>query len=630
MPDTATAPPENSTPQGDWEASAQPEAALAAPPQESAPTAPEPGQLNMGGGSPTDIGKASVAAYNPPAPVVITPQKRGGLLGVMDSVADALTGKTRPEIGTDQDGNKYVKSTSLTRGEQWEKIAGEALVGGLKGLAAGRGSGNLGAAGAAGVDEGAKLAQQQKQDEQNMSAEAREQNLEKANHQMLVMKQAEHAFTMTNLQTKATQEDIKFAEGQEDRYHAGGGKLVGHMPTYGDGNLAALLKTDPDVMKGLVQDGTIKVVPHYDPDGKANGIDVWRMPHDFNSDQATDQSFYTFDPVKNELVQHMASDEMTKGQQDGYNMAAFNAKADFNNKKALAAHQQAQTDEANANASKVPSEIQKNKADTAKANADAGEANAKALTEKEKQSQMNDPALIDGIGTGKIAVGRMVYLLARNPALAAAVQEKYPDFDTTKVDSYGAAHKKFTSGKASDQLVNAGTALKHLQELQGLNTLASHVPGTAANKDYNTLATTASNELAEFYGTTTIPGIEDQKEGLRGQLNRDSAITRAAKALGDRLDSMENEYRNAAPSASYEAQMPTIDKDAQEARAKLDPRYKDRKVQELQQKPAAALPVDHAQQAATAGVPAGATPGYLNGKLAGYTDASGWHPLGGK
>ena len=43
--------------------------------------------------------------------------------------------------------------------------------------------------------------------------------------------------------------------------------------------------------------------------------------------------------------------------------------------------------------------------------------------------------------------------------------------------------------------------------------------------------------------------------------------------MGDKFDSMEQTWKNAAPSKYYEAPMPGIDSNALRARAKLDPRY---------------------------------------------------------
>jgi hypothetical protein len=396
MPDTATAPPDNSNAQADWEATAQqPEAQAPAPAPVETQNAPQSTQTLPETQTPGyNVPEAADRPADAPSlqPVVITPLKRGGLLGVMDSVADSLTGKTRPEIGTDQDGNAYVKSTSLSRGEQWERIAGTAIAGAAKGMAAGRGRGNLGAAAAAGVDEGQKIQQGQQQQQKDMSEEARQENLEKANHQMLVMKQAEHAFNQTRLGVEATQQDIKFAQQQSDYYEAHGGKLLGVMSSHGDGQLAAILKENPNVMKEMVQNGTIKTPQHFDENGKPAGIEVWQMPTDFSKEQLpAGTTFHTWDPVKNEIVEHTATDPMTQGQRDAYEMAAANAAMKFRNDKTEQDLKTAQTTKANADAEEAAAKAKN-------APLEANELRARAA--QQWAAAGKDKATADNIRTG--------------------------------------------------------------------------------------------------------------------------------------------------------------------------------------------------------------------------------------
>jgi hypothetical protein len=52
--------------------------------------------------------------------------------------------------------------------------------------------------------------------------------------------------------------------------------------------------------------------------------------------------------------------------------------------------------------------------------------------------------------------------------------------------------------------------------------------------------------------------------------------------MGDKIDSYETTWKNAAPSPAYQAPMPNISKEAKEARATLDPEYKKRYQQEMQ------------------------------------------------
>ena len=184
-------------------------------------------------------------------------------------------------------------------------------------------------------------------------------------------------------------------------------------------------------------------------------------------------------------------------------------------------------------------------------------------------------ALVKEIGSGRAAPTRIDMILSRNPRLAAEVSLAFPDLDTSKLASYPTTYKDFTSGKTSVALNAGGTALGHLHELQQLNTPASHIPHTPAWTAYQNKAATVSTELAKFYGDATVPAIENIQNTLTSTLpgNRDAAIRTQAQSMGDKLDSFEQEWKNAAPSKSYEAPMPGISPQAKAARAALDPNY---------------------------------------------------------
>jgi hypothetical protein len=192
-------------------------------------------------------------------------------------------------------------------------------------------------------------------------------------------------------------------------------------------------------------------------------------------------------------------------------------------------------------------------------------------------SQNGQPSdLATAIAQGHIVPDRLGYLLSRNPTLIQGVMAADPTFDSSKAASYANTYKDFTSGKTSVALNAGGTALQHLQELQGMNTAESHIPGTADYNAYQNKADTVSAELARFYGTDTVPGIAAIKSTLTSQLpgTRDAAISTQAKSMGDKLDSYQQTWQNAAPSAAYQAPMPGISPKAIAARAALDPDYK--------------------------------------------------------
>jgi hypothetical protein len=521
-------------------------------------------------------------SYTPP-PVVVTSQKPGGILGVMDGILGALTGTTKPEIGTDQEGNKYVKQTSLTHGQQWTRIAGEAIQGAAAGLAAGKGAGNMGRAAEAGVQAGQQDAQQQQQQEKDMTAEARQQNLDNANNQMLRQNMAEQAWRATRLKVEATHQDVQFAEGQVDRLVKEGGTVLGTAEHPGD--IGGILKVNPDVMHDMIVKHQIEIMPHYNEDGSAGGITVVKMPTGYRTTMLpAGATFHTFDQTTGQYVEHKSADPMTAGERDDYEHAAGIAQQKFASDKQSAALKAAQTASAtataNATTAKLPSEIR-----ASNARADASEATAAKDRTLTGTGPGGSSPLVDSIGTGKIAPERMAYLLSRNPELLTAVTQKYPDFDGSKVGSYPAVYKEFTStkkGTAGGALNAGGTALKHLKELDALNTVASHVPGTSAYVKYMNKADTLSTELAAFYGDSTIPAIQHIKSTLTTQVpgGRHGAITTQAQSMGDKFDSFEQQWKNAAPSSAYEAPMPNVDKDAKNARAALDPRYHARMVGE--------------------------------------------------
>jgi hypothetical protein len=186
-----------------------------------------------------------------------------------------------------------------------------------------------------------------------------------------------------------------------------------------------------------------------------------------------------------------------------------------------------------------------------------------------------EKTLVQSIGSGKIAVDRMAYLIARNPKLLQEVTLAYPDFDSSKAAAYPATYKDFTSGKTAVALNAGGTALGHLYELKELNTPESHIPHTPAWTAYQNKAATVSTELAKFYGDATIPAIENIKSTLTSTLpgNRDAAIRTQAQSMGDKLDAYDQQWKNAAPSSRYEASLPGISPKAMAARAALDPNY---------------------------------------------------------
>jgi hypothetical protein len=202
-----------------------------------------------------------------------------------------------------------------------------------------------------------------------------------------------------------------------------------------------------------------------------------------------------------------------------------------------------------------------------------GSATAKNPQEFLGSLKPEQQALLDDIHSGRIVPERIGYLITRNPQLLEAVAAAYPDIDTSKLQNYPKLYQDFTSGKDSQQIKAIATAFEHLNELDSLNTMASRIPGSDANRRLNDKLTTVSSELAGAYGENTEQQIKQIRADLGSPFNRKAAIQEQAKSLSDRYSNIEQQWKEGAPSAVYEAQMPQISAQAKQARASLDPRY---------------------------------------------------------
>jgi hypothetical protein len=271
--------------------------------------------------------------------------KRGGILGVMDSMADVLAGKQRPELGKDPDGNVYIKAHTMSRGEQWMKIAGEGMVGAAAGLAAGKGAGNMGKAPLAGMQ-----AQQAQADRQ--AAQMDKAVLDSANHQMQQMKMAELAWQQTRLKAKATQEDQDWADKKTAEMEAGHAVFLG--TTTHPGDIAHLQEAHPGLMKSLVgykgAEQDLQFIPRYE-NGEAAGFDVYKKRPGHGATILPDGAiFHTFDPATGETQTVHVSGPTTQGQIDEYEMAYYNKKKDYENHQIEIDLKKAQEKEAKATA----------------------------------------------------------------------------------------------------------------------------------------------------------------------------------------------------------------------------------------------------------------------------------------
>lgn len=458
----------------------------------------------------------------PPAPPIVTPQGPPGIFGFVQRAMDAMVGKTRPEIGTDPSGQKYVKQVSLTHGEQWIKLGSEALHGAAAGWAAGRGNNPAGAL-AAGVKAGDQQAQQAKQDEADMSDEARKQNLEEANHQMSVMKLAEQTWNNTRLGVKATQEDSAAEDKTLKDATDAGETLAGVMRSPAD--LRNILPSQPNIMEDMVQRQMVHLVPHY-ADGKQDGFNVLIRPQGWDKEMLpAGSSFNVWDPSKNQVVEQQAAAPMSKLQQSNYNLAAANAKQKFMTDQHEADFKASETAKNKAETTVIPSTIRKNNAEANNANAEATKEIAEA--NKLKTPDVNDPnvaTLGEAVARGTLTEDQISkFGKGTQTAIEAYLAQHHPNLDQKSVFLDGGMRKQVNL--ASNALENLGSIesiLKRRPELLGvINGRVSEgkeLTGTN-DPDLATINTALDNYGLASTGAHGIRAVQARADAKKALLN---------------------------------------------------------------------------------------------------------------
>ena len=501
------------------------------------------------------------------------------LAGAND-IANFLGGSKTYKVTTDANGNPKMEQVDATQGEKWGRIAATVLAGAAKGFAAGQGPGGAAKAVGAGFDQGVQGAKAQKQQAQEDLGEAQKQMVFNANMAHLNQENFRQSWDNKHLEPDYLQKQQDFA--------------VKHLKEMDDLGIQPILMgvKDPKTLAqyGIANPNAVGAhmgvdgaMIYNEPDGKG-GSNVYQLSASqgnmrIPTSEAAELISYDPKDVTKTVSQPFTFPAGQTVKERAAQRMALNA-ANGNIQKGAAAAKVAQ-EGANTKQQEADDKSPLIKAQTAEANAKA----AKDRFDMGAGAQGSD--LVDSIASGHIALDRLGYIAARNPGLLAAVQQKDPSFDSSKAASYPNVYKEFTStkpGTAGGALNAGGTALKHLKELDELNTPKSHIPGTPAHTAYINKADTVSAELAKFYGDATIPAIAAIKDTLTTTLpgNRHAAITTQAKSMGDKLDSYEQTWKNAAPSKAYEAPMPGIDQKAMDARAALDPAYHNRQVAEEQ------------------------------------------------
>ena len=235
--------------------------------------------------------------------------------------------------------------------------------------------------------------------------------------------------------------------------------------------------------------------------------------------------------------------------------------------------------------------------------------------------------LVRQAGEGNLPLANPGYVLARNPDFLASVALAFPGkFDPAKVTAMTDVYKDFTSKKTAATMISVGTAMKHLKELFDATTPGSFIPGTEAAKKREAALTDASTEIARYLANGNQPAqpeIEKAEKSLSAGITpaswRQGALAQV-KLVGEKLQSYQQQWDSAMPSAAFAAHnpMPNIDPDAKAAA-----RYLGVDTAQTAANPnaAAAPKVPNGNNGPTPAV--GATKKFPNGNI-GVWDGKGW------
>jgi hypothetical protein len=500
---------------------------------------------------------------------------------VYHGILNALGGSDQVALQRDpQTGKMVATQVKSGPGQQWKQI----ISGALSGYSAGAGIRGPGAGAAkfgAGFNATKGEAQQRQQQARQQANEDFDMQLKaatsNAQNALLTHQITKSTFELGREQVQASAEDSNRENTFADLISQGGAgsQDLGVFPDFD--SVVKAFKANPDLHDHQAG-GRIVAIPHVNGDGKVDGVHAALVSPDWLNSKINQDL-----PITERTYQNGKLEESTYTipagtlTGDQYSKLVMSQSAD-----ALKAYTDAATQSREAN--RAMHENRASDATAAHENAETAMLNGANPGGGPTPAGGGAPTVVDMIGTGQMPVGRMAYLLSRNPGLANAVAQKYPAFDGSKIDAYTAAYKDFTSGDVSKKLNSGATALQHLQELLKLNTVESHIPGTGDYNAYMNKADTVSSELAQFYGTDTIPGIASIKKTLVATLPymRKRGIQTQAQSMADKFGNYVQQWNNAAPSATYQARMPGISDNAIEALKSLDPDYDKSSVAQLE------------------------------------------------
>lgn len=384
------------------------------------------------------------------SPRVLIPQKRGGILGITDEIMDVLAGKNqRPQTYLDPTTNDvYVQTPPMSRGQQWMKVGAEAMMGAAAGLKAGRGAGNMGAAAVAGIDKGVQLKKDQDQQATDEYKMARQQAIDKANLQALKFKNTADAFQLAREGAKATQEDIKWSQEQDDYMEKHGGIRI--PGTYDGTNYHEVKIAWPSFLKDHHRDDSIHPVKDIDPEtGKITGAHFWYLDPTASESYeppGTTVPHYQLnrdDPTKpGTMVDFTPAGPLKTQEKWQYEAAAENARNEDYKRITDMETKKTQQDKDKAELAIAQNRVQQIPIENATARARlqneqlTGQKSQKEIARLEQQIEAGDESSVPVLGES-VARGQAVLSDIKNPktrdATSAYIAQHHPNLDQTSV-----------------------------------------------------------------------------------------------------------------------------------------------------------------------------------------------------
>lgn len=467
-------------------------------------------------------------------PQVLIPEKRGGLGGIVDEIRNALVPQQSTQIYRDpQTGDRYVQRPYRTPGQQWQKLAGEAIRGAAAGLANGQGPGGPQRAAAAGITAGIQQTQAEKEMQKKQADEdyqiARQNRIDKANTYLQQVQLASQEFALKRMQTKATQDDIEFSQKMNDRESARGSIDLGIYPDHY--TLPDVQKNHPEVdfwKQGV--SGMIQAHPGVDPEtGERKGVHVWLVQPSV-LDQAAPQGtqahrveydtnnvphITTFTPTGNHTLREIQS-------MDDY---AYGVVQKYQAGQAETALRTAQTLEAKSGAAKNYAEARKNQVE-----AEQAEQGGTVVTPQ------TAAMLVEGqVAPSQLSKRAKEYNQLLPMANQYSMQHYGTPFDAEVSEGRYKARQKviesYADGKEADQISSFNTFLGHAENLS--NSV------NALRNTLSPLINTPYNKLRDMVGDPSVKAILPQIEAVRREyqnfLNNNHALHQDDIAEGKQM-----------------------------------------------------------------------------------------------